>query len=154
MDTDARAQALAFLKNHKAGVLATVSSEGQPHASAIYYVCDDSFNVYFMTLINSRKFASFKANPKVAFTVGALDTPQTLQLEGTVTELRSEEETSEHIEDIVKVLTSNKHYFAPIMHLDPAKEVLMWLKPTWIRWADYATLDKGDEKIFTEIPVA
>ena len=80
--TAARSAALAFLKANRAGVIATVSSEGTPHASVVYYVTDDSFNIYFVTKIDSRKYASIKANPTVAFTVGHLDVPQTLQIEG------------------------------------------------------------------------
>ena len=52
MDTDldrARADALAFLKHHKVGVLATVGGGHQVIASMVYYTSDDNFNIYFMT---------------------------------------------------------------------------------------------------------
>lgn len=78
----ARAEALAFLKAHKAGVLSTISREGKAQGSAVYYVCDEDFNIYFLTLFSSRKFESLKANPYVAFTVGTQDVPQTVQIEG------------------------------------------------------------------------
>ncbi len=149
-----RAEALAFLKAHKAGVLASVSPEGKPHASAIYYVADDDFNIYFLTLFGSRKFAAMQANPSVAFVVGTLDVPQTLQLEGVVVEMRNSQDWSAHVADLVKVLTSNSVYYAPITKLDPSEVVLMWIQPKWLRWADYASPESGSKNVLTEIPLA
>lgn len=154
MPQDTRAEALAFLRSHKAAVLASVSRENTPHASAIYYVADEQFNVYFLTLLNSRKFAAMQANPHVALAVGTLEVPQTLQMEGTVTELRNPEEMGAHMADLVKVLTSNTRYYAPITQLDPSETVLLWLKPNWVRWANYASEKSGSKNVLTEIPLA
>ncbi len=149
-----RSTALAFLRSHTAGVLASASPEGKPHASAIYYVADNDFNIYFFTLLGGRKFAAMRANPSVAFVVGTLDVPQTLQMEGTVVEMRNQQDWSAHVADLVKVLTSNSVYYAPITKLDPSETVLMWLQPKWVRWADYASPESGSKKVLTEIPVA
>src|SRR3989338_7866325 len=95
MDIDldnARKDALAFLKQHKAGVLATVSPEGDAHASTVYYTSDDDFNIYILTLVNSRKYAGVSAHPQVAFTVSTPDVPQTLQIEGLATDISLDEE--------------------------------------------------------------
>jgi len=152
MADDVRTQALDFLKTHNAGVIATASLDGQPHASAIYYVADDKFNVYFMTLFNTRKFGFLKGNPKVAFTVGTADTPQTLQIEGTAEELKQEEDVHAHIADLVQALTSNTRYYAPITQLPRSESVIFWVRPTWVRWADY-TAGKAGENVLTEIPL-
>lgn len=149
----ASAEALAFLKAHKAGVIATVSREGRPHASAIYYTSDDKFSIYFLTLASSRKYAAALANPWAAFVVGAQDIPQTLQIEGPISEIHRQEDLDNHASDLIDVLTSNGTYYAPITKLDPADTVLMWLQPKWIRWADYTSPLGGDKNIFTEIPV-
>lgn len=153
MNNDARADALAFLKSHKAGVLATVGADGAPHASAIYYVTDDDFNLYFLTLFSSRKYEAIRANPAVAFTVGTSDVPQTLQIEGVAAELSHEEEKRAHISDLVKVLTSNSQYYAPITKLDPSEVVMIWVQPKWVRWADFSSVESGTEKVLVEIPL-
>ena len=146
-----RALALEFLKSHTAGVLATLSREGTPHASVVYYTCDDAFSVFFVTLISSRKYAAMKANPNAAFVVGTLDVPQTLQMEGVVTELTAGDEMmGKKLPELLQRLTSNATYFAPITKLDPADIVVMWLQPKWIRWADYATPEAGNKNVFTE----
>ncbi|MBI2030105.1 pyridoxamine 5'-phosphate oxidase family protein [Candidatus Kaiserbacteria bacterium] len=148
----ASAEALAFLKAHKAGVLATVSREGRPHASAVYYTCDDKFNIYFLTLASSRKYAAASANPWGAFVIGTQDIPQTLQIEGPLSEVHRKEDAENPAAKLIDVLTSNGTYYAPITKLDPADTVLMWLQPKWIRWADYTSPLNGDKNIFTEIP--
>lgn len=149
----ASAEALAFLRAHKAGVVATISREGHPHASAVYYTCDDTFSIYFLTLASSRKYMAASANPWAAFVVGTQDIPQTLQIEGPISELKGNEETQVRIAELMKVLISNGTYYAPITKLDPADTVLMWIQPKWIRWADYSSPLSGDKNIFTEIPV-
>ena len=151
MDTK-RSLALGFLKSNIAGVLATSSREGKPHASVVYYTCDDDFSIYFATLISSRKYTAIKAHPNAAFVVGTLNIPQTLQIEGMVTELHANDEAlGKKLPDLLQRLTSNSKYFAPITKMDPSDIVVMWLQPKWIRWADYATSESGNEHVSTEI---
>ena len=146
-----RAAALGFLKNHTAGVLATVSREGKPHASIVYYASDETFSIYFLTLMGSRRYAALQANPWAAFTVGAQDVPQTLQIEGPVVELRADGEMGKKLPELVQRLTSNATYFAPITKMDPSTIVVMWLQAKWVRWGDYATPESGNERVFTEL---
>lgn len=154
MTVDKKAEALAFLKANNAGVLATISSDGKPHASAIYYVSDDDFNLYFITQFKSRKCQAIRANPSVAFTVGTLDVPQTLQIEGVAAELSHDDEKQAHIADLVQALMSNSRYYAPVTKLDPAEVVMIWIQPKWVRWGDYASVESGTDNVLTEIPLA
>ncbi len=156
MDTDvdrARKDALAFLTRHKAGVLGTVSPEGNVHASMVYYTADADFNIYILTLINSRKYAGLTAHPQVAFTISTPDVPQTLQIEGMAMDISLDEDAAQKKDEIFKVLDSNNWFYAPVTKLDPAESVLIWIKPTWIRWADYAFEESGNTHIFKEIPI-
>jgi len=154
MTSDKKAEAQAFLKAHNVGMLATVGADGKPRASIVHYVSDEHFNIYFLTLFASRKFAAMRANPAVAFTIGAREIPQTIQMEGAASELTHADEKKEHITELMKVLTSNSTYYAPLMKLDPSEIVMMWIKPTWVRWGDYASLESGSDNIFTEIPIS
>ncbi len=149
----ARLDALAFLKNHKAGVLATVSAESNPHASMVYYSSDDGFNLYFLTLISSRKFAALSAHPTVAFTVAGTDVPQTLQIEGVAMDISLDEEARNKKDELMEVLNSNNWFYAPISKLDPADVVVVWLKPMWVRWGDYAFAANGSSNVLKEIPL-
>ena len=79
-----RQEALSFLRSHKTATVATVSSDGQPHAAVVTCLFDDAFNIYFFTQRNSRKFENIDKNPHVAFVVGGDEkTLSTIQMEGT-----------------------------------------------------------------------
>ncbi len=156
MDTDldrARQDALAFLKHRNTGVLATSEREFQIHASAVHYTCDDEFNVYILTLANSRKFKALSAHPQVAFTIFAPDMPQTLQMEGMAMDISLDEEAGKEKDRLFAVLDKNQWFQAPITKLDPAEMVVVWIRPTWVRWADYAFEASGNKNIFKEISI-
>lgn len=148
---DPRTEALRFLKSHQAGVLATVGQGGQPHASAVYYIVDENFNLYFLTQSSSRKAQAIAANPRVAFTVGTQDVPQTVQLEGIAEEIHYQDTKDEKMTQLAEVLMSASTYFAPVTKLDPASIILVWIQPKWVRWADYATAVHGTENVWKEI---
>lgn len=148
---DPRTEALRFLKSHQAGVLATCGRDDQPHASAVYYICDDNFNLYFLTQATSRKVAALREHPQVAFTVGTQDVPQTIQIEGVAAEVQYQDTKDEKTAELADVLMRASTYFAPITKLDPANIILVWVQPKWIRWADYATQPHGTGNVWKEI---
>lgn len=150
----ARKDALAFLKRHRTGVLATSPHAGGVHASMVYYMADDAFNVYFLTLVNSRKFKALQEHPQVAFTVATPDVPQTLQIEGMAADITLDEDAAKKKDELFQVLNTNPWFYAPISRLDPAETVVVWIRPTWVRWADYAFEESGSAHIFKEIPLS
>ncbi|HEY4488168.1 MAG TPA: pyridoxamine 5'-phosphate oxidase family protein [Candidatus Paceibacterota bacterium] len=153
---DKKSDALAFLKANHMGVLATCGSDGMPHASTVFCIADDDFNIYFLTLISSRKYKALRENPHVAFVVSTGDIPQTLQIEGTAEEIQSDAlklKLSAKLVDLL--LEKSKRYFAPIVKLDSAEIVLMWIKPAWVRWGDYSVLDTtGTANVQSEITLS
>lgn len=148
-----RKDALAFLKRHKTGVIATVAGEYSVHASMVYYVAEDDFNIYFMTLITSRKFKALQEHPQVAFTVAASDIPQTLQIEGMAMDISLDADAARKKDALMQVLNSNDWFSAPITKLDPAEVVVVWIRPTWMRWGDYAFEESGTSHVLKEIPI-
>lgn len=148
----AKDAALSFIKTHNAGVLATAGHDNHPHASVIHYVADDSFNIYFLTKTDSRKYQSIQAHPQVAFVIGRSDVPQTLQIEGVASEITSEEERAAHAPALMEILSQKAPGYVPVGKMDGTM-TLMWLQPKWIRWADFSTEAVGNENLFTEIPL-
>jgi uncharacterized pyridoxamine 5'-phosphate oxidase family protein len=149
----ARQDALAFLKEHRTGVLATMSRDYKPHASAVHYTADDTFNVYIMTRTNSRKFDALSAHPHVAFTVAVDDVPQTLQIEGTAANISLTDEADVKKAELFKIHGKNRLFYAPIFKMDTHETAIIWIQPRWIRWSDYAFAEHGDEHVFQEIAV-
>ncbi len=153
MEGEAKTNALEFLKAHKTGVLATVSRDYKPHASLVNYVCDEKFNVYFMTLRTSRKFEALSAHSEVAFTIATEDVPQTLQIEGRAMDISTDDEANLKKDELFELLNSNKKFNAPISKMDTQETAIVWIQPTWIRWADYAHAEDGNENIWKEIDI-
>lgn len=148
-----RADALAFLKRNKTAVIATTGHDAQPHASAIHYYADDTFNIYFLTLPSSRKYAALSAHPQVALTVVREDVPQTIQIEGMAKDVTHDIEAKEIKEKVMEALTANPFFFPPISKLDPEPPAIIWIQPKWIRWADYAFAQYGTDRVFKEIDI-
>ncbi len=145
-----RDEALTFLVNNESGVLSTVSSEGKPRSRQVYYTCDDSFNVYFLTLANTRKVADLAANPHAAFVVSQLDIPRTIQIEGSVENLTETAELDPLVSNFVRTLLEKKRFGIPLERLDAAVVQFYRLTPDWVRWGDF-TLGRGTDEVLTVI---
>jgi general stress protein 26 len=149
-DSTKKEAALAFLKSHDLAMLATVSAEGQPRARLVYYASDEAFNIYFLSLANTRKVADIRANPKAAMVISSDDKQHTLQLEGTFEEMTDTATFGPIITELSRHLFPEAEPAAPITHLDKDKPVFYKLAPTWIRWGDF-TLGDGTAEVFAEI---
>jgi general stress protein 26 len=148
--TGKREEALSFLVDHETGVLATLSKSGELHARLVYYTCDDSFNVFFMTLQNTRKVSDIAANPHAAFVVSEMERPRTLQIEGVVTDLTDTATIDPILSDFVKRLMAHTQYGIPIAHLDGSEIKFYRLTPDWVRWGDF-TSGQGTDAVLAEV---
>jgi uncharacterized pyridoxamine 5'-phosphate oxidase family protein len=145
-----RDKALAFLAQNETGVLATVSPEGNPHARLLYYTSDEAFNIYFITLANTRKVADIQANAHVAFTASTVDVPQSLQLEGTVTDLTDTATNDPLTVAFIQKLMLKKPYGMPLERLDAAVIRIFKITPDWVRFGDFS-YGEGTDAVLTEI---
>jgi nitroimidazol reductase NimA-like FMN-containing flavoprotein (pyridoxamine 5'-phosphate oxidase superfamily) len=153
MAEDPRDDAQAFLKRHKSGFLATVARDSKPHGSMVFYVCDDKFNIYLMTLRTSRKFEALSAHSEVAFTIAEESVPQTLQIEGKAMDISESEEAGSKKDELFDVMNKNPSFYPPISKMDTEETAIVWIQPTWIRWADYAFAEDGNDKVWKEITI-
>ncbi len=146
--TTHKEDALAFLKFHTLGALATLSPEGEPHVRLAYYAGDETFATYFMSLANTRKVADIHANPKAAFVVSSEDKAHTLQIEGVFEEITDTATFGPILAELTKHLYPNEEPSAPITHMDASHPVLYKLTPTWIRWGDFTHGTHTNEVMF------
>lgn len=145
-----RDEALQFLLSHETGVLATGPVDSGPRARLVYYACDGSFNVYFLTLKNTRKVSDLSRNPRAAFVVSETDVPRTLQMEGTVTDSTETAEIDPLLTDFVHRLMSHGRYGIPLARFDRSELKFFKFTPSWVRWGDF-TLGEGSDTVLTEI---
>lgn len=145
-----RDEALSFLVDHDTGVLATTARSGEPHARLIYYICDDEFNLYFITLKKTRKVDDLNANSRAAFVVSETEIPRTIQLEGTVEDLTNTATLDPLVAGFIHRLMKDKKYGIPLAHFDPDQLRFYRFTPNWVRWGDF-TYGLGTDKVLTQI---
>ena len=79
-----------FIRRHKLGVLATVSSSQVPEAAVVGIAVTNDLELVFDTLGETRKCRNLRLNPRIAFVIG-WDDEITLQYEGEAKEPRGSE---------------------------------------------------------------
>lgn len=149
-DTTKKDEVLAFLKAHSLATLATISAEGYARARLIYYASDDAFNVYFLSLANTRKVSDIRANPKAAMVISDSDKQHTLEIEGVFEEMTDTATFGPIITQLSKNLFPDDGPEAPLTHMDKSVPVFFKLIPSWIRWSNF-TQGRGNAEVFTEI---
>lgn len=78
-----RQQLLKFARRHSLAVQSSVSPKGDPQAAVVGIVIDDHFEIFFDTLVTSRKCRNLRRNPRIALVIGwDLREACTLQLQG------------------------------------------------------------------------
>lgn len=86
LSEDQRHKIFRFLRQHPVGVLATVSPDGHPNASAVYIAVDDQLNLTFTTKQGTKKHENIVQNNDVMFVVYDAATQATVQVSGNAIE--------------------------------------------------------------------
>jgi len=133
-----RAQLVAFIRNHRFAVEASVAADGRPQAAVVGVACTDDLELVFDTLQSTRKYQNLRREPRVALVVGFDDgEAQTVQLEGVVDEPTGAEQAR-----------IKEAYFAAFPE---GRERERWDGITWMRvrvtWARYSDFRSAEPRI-------
>lgn len=143
-----------FLKNHSVGVLSTVSPDGKPYASPIYFIADDDLNFYFTTKSDTKKSQNFTTNKHVALTVVDHTIPLTIQSTGTVKEVEEPDMYAKLAEANAKA-GGEFSWPPPLSKLESAGYLLLYkYTPEWLRVGDFSepqTTSGVQKNVFHEI---
>jgi general stress protein 26 len=123
---------LAFLREHRLAVQASVSANGAAQAAVVGIAVTDRFEIVFDTLDSTRKVKNLRRNPNVAFVIGGM-TPgdeRTAQCEGL-----ADEPTGEELERL-------KQIYYGVFPEGPSRAswpglIYVRVRPTWIRYSNY-----------------
>ena len=124
-----RSELLEYLRSERLGVLGTLAGNGQPQGALVGYAVTPQLEIVFDTVRTSRKYPNMLANPRVSFTVGAID-EKTAQYEGDAEELRGD------------LLARLRPVYYTTWTDGAAREQwadITWfvIRPRWIRFTDY-----------------
>lgn len=141
-----------FLKNLRSGVLATADAASIPHAAVIYYMLDDDLSVLFTTKRETQKFKNMEENKQAALVVYDESTQTTAQVMGHV-EFVEDNDTREKVLANMKnaSLERSTENTPPAAKIEAGDFVIVRLKPTVIKMAEYIFSDAGNENLFETI---
>jgi hypothetical protein len=125
---------LAFIREHRFAVQASVSTAGAPQAAVVGFAVSDRFEIVFDTLASTRKVVNLRRNPRLALVIGGLapGDERTVQYEGV-----ADEPTGAELERI-KAVYYLAHPDGP-SRLEWPGLVYVRLQPVWIRYSDYTS---------------
>lgn len=140
-----KAKIVEFLKQHGAGVLATASAKGVPHAATVYFVTDDELNFYFVTKEKTTKHKNLQANPHVSVAIFDAKSQTTLQVDGKAAPV---EDIKQFMELFKRILDLNEKSSdssrPPVSKLYAGDYFMYRLEPSKLRLAEYMKPDRGD----------
>lgn len=120
------------------GILSTVNEHGTPWGSAIYFVADDDFKLYFVTRVNTLKFQNIDARPKAALTVADGTSQITVQLVGNVSRVP----VKQYFDVIFGKLAAihpegDNSWSPPVEKVHAGDYIPLCLTPKELQYADY-----------------
>lgn len=129
-----------YIRQHKFGVLATVSLDNMPESACVGISVTPDLKIIFDTTSDSRKHKNLLLNPNISFVIG-WDNEQTVQYEGIALIPEGK--------DLDKLLET---YFATFPDGKDRKEnwkniAYFCVEPKWIRYSDFNEATKKIEEI-------
>ncbi len=132
---DLKREALKFLDNQVTAAVSTVSMDGEPQVSTVYYYADADLNFYFITAKGSKKLKNIEANKKVAIVVGFGPAPITIQAGGIAE--TNQDFKEEFIDKIFKKINFHTLDQLPFLNLEKEGLVIFKVKPTWLTFLNF-----------------
>jgi pyridoxine/pyridoxamine 5'-phosphate oxidase len=124
-----RAELLAFLRQHRLCVQASVADSGAPQAAVVGFAVSDEMEIVFDTIGTTRKMTNLRRDPRIAVVIG-WDQEQTAQIEGI-----ADEPEGPDLERLKRV------YFAVYpegVERQAWKDITyVRVRPTWVRFSDF-----------------
>jgi general stress protein 26 len=149
-----RENLLDFLKHNTAGVLATASNLGKPHAATVYVTFDQELNIYFVTRKGTQKSRNLQANSQAALAIYNATSQTTLQAEGTAIEVTNQQKMQWVFNDIWRIATQTAPNSPPpqTQLIGAGDYVAYQLSAPSLRLATYAQPNAAPEHIFDVVP--
>ncbi len=142
-----------FLKHHHMGVLSTVTENNKPWGSAIYFVVDEDFNIFFVTRMKTFKYQNLDANPYVALTVADEENQTTVQLMGKISKVPAEDYMDIVFTRLAAIQPKGDiNWSPPLMKVHKGDYMPLRITPSKLQYANYKKQSSDiDHKYIEEI---
>jgi uncharacterized pyridoxamine 5'-phosphate oxidase family protein len=140
-----------FLQANHVGVLSTVGESQQPLGSAVYFVTDEEFNIYFVTRVETQKYKNIEQNAKVALTVVEATQQTTVQLSGNVAKLPAHDYADIVFDKLAALKPAKDADWAPpIEKVHKGDYIALKITPTHLQYANYSKAYREFNQVFIE----
>jgi general stress protein 26 len=140
---------LDFLKKNTLGILATVTVDGKPHADAVYYTIDSSFDISFLTETGTLKYTNVAHKNDVFFVVTDIESKITVHVKGKASLVRDKDSLTSMMNKVANMLNGGDSFdtVLPILKRDDGNLVVIKITPEEIRFSDYGVKGLVEETI-------
>lgn len=128
-----------FLKSHPIGVLSTVDSSHNPHATTIYVVVEEDLRLKFLSKRDTQKIQNIESNNHVVLVVFEAKTQTNVQIIGAVEDISGDEKRAGDVFKEVLEITrqTSQADVPPISKLFAGNYVAYEIKPKRIHYSTY-----------------
>lgn len=122
------------------GIISTYGAEDAPWGSAVYYLADEDFNIYFVVRAGTLKYANITKNPFAALTVADSQSQETVQLSGKVSTMPVQKYMDVFFDKFAKIRPEGDFEWAPpIDKVHKGNYMPLQLTPTKLQFANYGS---------------
>jgi hypothetical protein len=134
-----------FLQQNQIGVLSTVSPNGDPHGTVLYFSLAKDFTVTFLTRTGTRKFDDLSLHKQVVLTVYEAESQTTVEIFARAEQLTDGSEINAvAARTLATSMKTSGAGLPPIVKLREGAYTAFRLHPTQIRMAIYSRPDPGE----------
>lgn len=141
---------LKFLEGNSLAVISTVTKEGKPDGSAVYYLIEKNFDIFFITKKGTSKYKNIHHLNEVVLTVTNTATKETAKIKGKAEPVNKAAFNIEIMEKVAGKLNHDDDFetILPILKRDSGDILTIKIQPYEITMSDYST-DELNEAVFS-----
>ncbi len=146
------AKIASYINDNPIATLGTIGSDGTPRGSAVY-VCPDEEKhiVYFLTKNGTQKYTNILAHDVVSLTIVNPSQNSTLQATGKAFTVRDSQALDAVTKQMVRANPLASEWIPPVSRLNAGQYVIVGVKITHARLAEFEGMELDREQIFTEV---
>ncbi len=145
-----RDHVLKFLEGNSLAVISTVTKEGNPDGSAVYYLIEKNFEIFFITKKGTAKYKNIHHLNEVVLTVTNTATNETVKIKGKAEPVNKAALNIEIMENVAGKLNRDDDFetVLPILKHDAGEILAIKITPYQITMSDYSG-EEANEAVFS-----
>lgn len=145
-----RDHVLKFLEGNSLAVISTVTKEGKPDGSAVYYLIEKNFDIFFITKKGTAKYKNIHHLNEVVLTVTNTATNETVKIKGKAEPVNKAALNIEIMENVAGKLNRDDDFetVLPILKHDAGEILAIKITPYQITMSDYSG-EEANEAVFS-----